>query len=82
MALLAIPPKLIRISVNFLTPLLTKAINASITRNAFPENTKITSVIPLDTGKPSKNEISNLRSVSLLNSFLRFMKRLSNGKIK
>ena len=50
-----IPPKLVKLSADFLTPLLTKAINTSIAQNVFPENAKTASVIPLDKGKPNKN---------------------------
>ena len=64
-----IPPKLIKLSADFLTPLLTKAINTSIGQNVFPENGKTASVIPLDKGKPNKSEISNFRPVSVLNTF-------------
>ena len=55
-----IPPELVKLSANFLTPLLTKAISTSILQNIFLENAKTASVIPLDKGKPNKNEISNL----------------------
>ena len=43
-----IPPKLTKLPVNFLTPVLTKIINTSIAHNVFLENVKTTSVIPLD----------------------------------
>ena len=62
-----IPPKLVKLSADFLTPLLTKAINTSIAQNVFPENAKTASVIPLDKGKPNKNEMLNFRPVSVLN---------------
>ena len=64
-----IPPKLVKLSADFLTPVLTKAINTSIAQNVFPENAKTASVIPLDKGKPNKNEMSNFRPVSVLNTF-------------
>ena len=32
-----IPPKLVKLSANFLTLLLTKAINTSVTQNIFPK---------------------------------------------
>ena len=51
------PPKLIKIAADFLTPLLTVAINKSIEENIFPDSAKIASVIPLDKGKPNENEI-------------------------
>ena len=35
-----IPPKFVKFSTDFLTPLLTKAINTNIAQNVFPENAK------------------------------------------
>ena len=34
------------------------------------------SVIPLDKGKPNKNEISNYRPVSVLNTFSKFYEKV------
>ena len=76
-----IPPKLVKLSADFLTPLLTKAINTSIAQNVFPENTKTASVIPLDKGKPNKNEISNFRPVSVLNTFSKIYERVIKDQI-
>ena len=59
-----------------LTPLLTVAINKSIEENIFPDSAKIASVIPLDKGKPNKNEISNYRPVSVLNTFSKFYEKV------
>ena len=39
------PPKLVKLSADFLTPLLTKDINTSITQNVLPEKAKPASVI-------------------------------------
>ena len=64
-----------------MTPLLTKAINTSIAQNVFPENAKIASVIPLDKGKPNKNEMSNFRSVSVLNRFSKIYERVIKDQI-
>ena len=61
---------------DFLTPLLTVAINKSIEENIFPDSAKIASVIPLDKGKPNKNEISNYRPVSVLNTFSKFYEKV------
>ena len=57
----AVPPKLVKVSADFLTLLLKKATITSITWNVFPEDAKTATVIPLDKGKPNKNKISNLR---------------------
>ena len=64
-----IPPKLVKLSVDFLTSLLIKAISTSTGQNVFPENDKTTSVIPLNKVKPDKNKILNFRPVSVLNTF-------------
>ena len=71
----AIPPKLIKIAADFLTPLLTVAINKSIEENIFPDSRKIASVIPLDKGKPNKNEISNYSPVTVSNTFSKFQEK-------
>ena len=63
-----------KLSVDFLTPLLRKTINTSITQSVFPENTKTVSLIPLDKGRPSKNEMSNLRPASVLDRFSKVYK--------
>ena len=71
-----IPPKLVKLSADFLTSLFTKAINTSIAENVFPENAKTASVIPLDKGKPNKNEMSDFRPVSVLNTFSKIYERV------
>ena len=76
-----IPPKLVKLSADFLTPLLTKAINTSIAQNVFPENAKTASVIPLDKGKPNKNEMSNFRPVSVLNTFSKIYEKVIKDQI-
>ena len=75
------PPKLIKIAADFLTPLLTVAINKSIEENIFPDSAKIASVIPLDKGKANKNEISNYRPVSVLNTFSKFNKKVIKNQL-
>ena len=47
----------------------------------FPENTKTTSVIPLDKSKPNKNEITNFRPVGVLNTFSKVSKRVVKDQI-
>ena len=49
-------PKLIKVAANVLTPLLTKSINSSIEHNIFLDLAKTTLVVPLDKGKPNKND--------------------------
>ena len=76
-----IPPELVKLSADFLTQLLRKAINTSIAQNVFPENAKTASVIPLDKGKPNKNEMSNIRPVSVLNTFSKIYERVIKDQI-
>ena len=64
-----------------MTPLLTKPVNTSIAQNVFPENAKIASVIPLDKGKPNKNEMSNFRPASVLNTFSKVYERAIKDQI-
>ena len=71
-----ISPKLIKIAVDFLTPLLTKSINSSIEHNIFPDLAKTALVVPLDKGKPNKNDIANFRPVSILNTFSKIYERV------
>ena len=61
---------------NFLAPVLTTAVNSSIKNSVFPENAKVATVVPLDKGKPDKNDISNFRPASLLNTFSKFCERV------
>ena len=76
-----IPSKLVKLSADFLTLLLTKAINTSIAQNVFPENAKTASVIPLDKGKLEKNDMSNFRPVSVLNTFSKIYERVIKDQI-
>ena len=45
------------------------AINNSPKYGVFQDDAKITSVIPIDKGKPNRNEILNFRPISILNTF-------------
>ena len=47
----------------------------------FPENAKVATVVPLDKGKPYKNDISNFRPVSLLNTFSKFYERVVKDQL-
>ena len=71
-----IPPKLIKMTSDFLAPILTTAMNSSKENSVLPENLKVATVVPLDKGKPDKNDISNFRSVSLLNTLSKFYERV------
>ena len=76
-----IPPKLIKMACNFLAPILTTTINSSIENSVFPENAKVATVVPLDKGKPDKNDITNFRPVSLLNTFPKFYERVIKDQL-
>ena len=71
-------PKLIKTAFSFLAPIITTAINSSIENSVFPKNAK---VAPLDKEKPEKNDISNFRPVSLLNTFSKFYERVVKGQL-
>ena len=64
-----IPPKLVKLSAELISTLLSIAINNSLKYGVFSDDAKIALAIALDKGKPNKNEISNFRLVSILNIF-------------
>ena len=64
------------LAFNGLTQLLTAAVNKSIEENIFPDHAKIASVVPLDNGKPNKNEVRNFRSVSVLDTFSKIYEKV------
>lgn len=53
-------PKLMRLAVNFSTPLSTRSGNSCIKRKLFFDLAKSTLVVPLDKEKSNKNENSDL----------------------
>ena len=81
-----IPTKLIKVAVEFLTPLLTKSINSSIEHNIFPDIfptflAKNALIVSLDKRKPNKNDIANFRPVSILNPFLKIYERVIKNQL-
>ena len=76
-----IPPKLIKIAVESLTPLLIKSINSSTEHNIFADLAKTALVSPLDKEKPNKNDIANFRPVSILNTFLKIYERVVKNQL-
>ena len=52
-----------------------------IDENIFPDSVNIASVIHLEKGKPNKNEISNYRSVSVLNTFSKFYEKVTKKQL-
>ena len=76
-----IPPKLIKVAMEFLTPLLTKSINSSIEHNIFPDLAKTALVVPLNKGKPNKNDFVNFRPVSILNTFSEIYERVIKNQL-
>ena len=65
-----------KLSAEILSTPLSIAINNSLKYGVFPDDAKIASVIPLDKGKPNKNEISNFRPVSILNTFSKIYEKV------
>ena len=74
-----IPPKLVKISADFLTLILRKSINTNIRQKVFPENAKTASMILLD--KLNKTKMSNFRLVSVLNTFSKVYERVIKEQI-
>ena len=71
-----IPSKLVKLSAEILSTPLSIAINNSLKYGVFSDDAKIASVIPLDKGKPSKNETSNFRPVCILNIFSKIYEKV------
>ena len=59
-----------------MTPVLTKSINSSIEHNIFPDLAKAALVVPLDKGKPNKNDIAKFWPVNILNTFSKMYERV------
>ena len=76
-----IPPKLVKLLAEILSTPISIAINNSLKYGVFPDDTKIASVIPLDKGKPNKNEISNFRPVSILNTFSKIYEKVIKDQL-
>ena len=70
-----------KLSVEILSTPLSIAINNSLKNGVFPDDAKIASVIPLDKGKPNKNEISNFRPVSILNTFSKIYEKVIKDQL-
>ena len=68
-----IPLKLIKMASKFLAPIYTTAINSIIENSVFRKNAKVATAVPLDKGKPDKNDISDFRPVILLNTFFKVL---------
>ena len=56
-------------------------INNSLKYGAFSDVAKINSVIPLDKGKPNKDEMSNFRPVSILNTFSNIYEKIIKDQL-
>ena len=67
--------------MDFLTPLLTKFINSRTEHNIFPDLAKTDLVVPLDKGKPNKNDIANFRPVTTLNTFSKIYERVTKNQL-
>ena len=64
-----IPIKLVKLASDFPSTPLVTAINDSLASSKFPDIAKVATVIPIDKKTDDKYDISNFRSVSLLNCF-------------
>ena len=76
-----IPPKLVKLSAEILSTPLSIAINNNLKYGIFPDNAKIVSFVPLDKGKSNKNEISNYRPVSILNTFSKIYEKFIKDQL-
>ena len=76
-----IRPNLIKVAVDYLILLLTKSINSSIEHNIFSDFAKTALVVPLDKGKPNKNDVPNFKPVSILNTFSKISERVIKNQL-
>ena len=60
---------------------LTQAINCCLRQGIFPENAKVSSVVPLDKGKPDKYDVLNYRPVSILNAFSKIYEKVIKNQL-
>ena len=70
-----IPPKLLKLSLPYITSPLTYLCNKSLTSGIFPSWLKHSQVTPL-LKKGSKSELSNYRHISLLTSFSKIFEKV------
>ena len=70
-----------KLSAEILSTPLSIAINNSLKYGVFPDDAKIASVILLDNGKPIKNEISNFKLVSILNTFSKIYEKVIKDQL-
>ena len=70
-----------KLSGKVLSTPLSITINNNLKYEVFPDDAKIASVIPLDKGKPNKNEISKFRPVSILNTFSKIYEKVIKDQI-
>ena len=75
------PMKLIILASDFLSKPISKALNSCITSCAFPENAKVTTVVPVDKKTDDKHVISNYSPVSLLNGFSKILRNTSENHL-
>ena len=76
-----IPPKLIKTGADIIAEPLTQAINCCLRQGIFPENAKVTSVVPLHKGKPDKYDVLNYRPVSILNAFSKIYEKVIKNQL-
>ena len=56
-------------------------INSSIEHNFFPDLAKTALLVPLDKGKPNKNDMTNFRPVSILKTFSKIHERVIKNQL-
>ena len=76
-----IPPKLVKISAAVLSTPFSIPINNNLKYVVFPDDAKMASVIPLDKGKPNRNEIFNFRPVIILNTFSKIYEKVIKDQL-
>ena len=76
-----VPPKLIKIGADIIAEPLAEPINCCLRQVIFPDNTKITSAVPLNKGKSDKYDVLNYRPVSILNAFSKINEKVIKNEL-
>ena len=74
--IIKIPTKLVKLASGILVEPLSIAINNSISTSTFPNNAKISSVVPIDKKTDDKYVISNFMPASILSCFSKVYEKL------
>ena len=76
----SIPPELLKLVRNEISPNFSEICNSSFTEGIFPDKNKIAKVIPVHK-KRSTDDVNNYRPISLLSTFSKIMEKLMVARL-